>query len=187
MMLSDGGILTARAEGRLAVTPWNEDLLQPCSVDVRLGGDFRVFGAAHEPIDSRRPEPTFSAHLEPDGSFWLDPGEFALGTTMETVTLGPDLAARYEGKSSIGRLGIQSHITAAFIDAGFSGQITLELHNVNARPVLLYPGMAIGQLAFLPLDAPARRPYGPARGSRYQDQRGATASRVHDQIAEAGL
>jgi dCTP deaminase len=108
----------------------------------------------------------------------LHPGEFVLGATFEAVTLPDDVAARLEGKSSLGRLGLLTHSTAGFIDPGFSGHVTLELSNVATLPITLWPGMKIGQLCFFRLSSPAEHPYGSdASGSRYQGQRGPTASR----------
>ncbi len=112
--------------------------------------------------------------------FILHPGEFALGSIFEVVTLPDDIAARVEGKSSLGRLGLLTHATAGFIDPGFSGHVTLELSNVATLPIKLWPGMKIGQLCFFRLSSPAEHPYGSAQhGSHYQGQRGPTPSRSH--------
>ena len=116
----------------------------------------------------------------------LHPGEFVLGSTLEVVTLPDDLAARLEGKSSLGRLGLLTHSTAGFIDPGFSGHITLELSNVANLPITLWPGMKIGQLCLFRLTSPAEHPYGSAvYGSRYQDQRGPTPSRSYRNFTRA--
>jgi dCTP deaminase len=113
-----------------------------------------------------------------DGPFILHPGEFVLGSTFETITLGDAIAARLEGKSSLGRLGLLTHSTAGFIDPGFSGHVTLELSNVATLPIKLWPGMKIGQFCFFQLSSPSVEPYGSASyGSRYQGQRGPTPSR----------
>jgi dCTP deaminase len=111
-------------------------------------------------------------------AFILHPGEFVLASTYEVITLPDDIAGRLEGKSSLGRLGLLTHSTAGFIDPGFSGHITLELSNVANLPVKLFPGMKIGQLCLIKLSSPAEHPYGSEKyGSRYQGQRGPTASR----------
>jgi dCTP deaminase len=116
--------------------------------------------------------------IDEGDAFILHPGEFVLGSTSEQVTLPDDLVARIEGKSSLGRLGLLIHSTAGFIDAGFSGHITLELSNVANLPITLYPDMKIGQISFLRMTTPADVPYGSARvGSKYQGQRGPTPSR----------
>jgi dCTP deaminase len=116
--------------------------------------------------------------IQPDDAFILHPGEFVLGSTYEKIGVPDDLVARIEGKSSLGRLGLLIHSTAGFVDAGFSGHITLELSNVANLPITLYPGMKIGQVSFLRMTTPADAPYGSsAVGSKYQGQRGPTPSR----------
>ena len=112
--------------------------------------------------------------------FILHPGEFVLGSTYEQVTLPDDVAARLEGKSSLGRLGLLTHSTAGFVDPGFSGHVTLELSNVANLPIVLTPGMAIGQISFMTMTTPVDRPYGsPELRSRYQGQSDPTPSRSH--------
>jgi len=156
-------------------------MLQPSSVDVRLDKFFRLFDNHKYPvIDPSVDQPELTRLVEtPTGeAFVLHPGEFVLGSTFEQVTLPDDVAARLEGKSSLGRLGLLTHSTAGFIDPGFSGHVTLELSNVATLPILLWPGMKIGQMCFFRLSSPAEQPYGSsAYGSRYQGQRGPTASR----------
>jgi dCTP deaminase len=125
-----------------------------------------------------QPELTRLVEVASDDPFVLHPGEFVLASTYEVVTLPDDIAARLEGKSSLGRLGLLTHSTAGFIDPGFSGHVTLELSNVATLPITLWPGMKIGQLCFFRLSSPAEHPYGSNEsGSRYQGQRGPTASR----------
>jgi dCTP deaminase len=157
--------------------------VQPSSVDVRLDRFFRVFNnARYTHIDPALQQDDLTTLVEPDGDepFVLHPGEFVLGSTLEVVTIPDDLAARLEGKSSLGRLGLLTHSTAGFVDPGFSGHITLELSNVANLPITLWPGMKIGQLCMFRLTGPAEHPYGSAvYGSRYQDQRGPTPSRSY--------
>ena len=151
------------------------------SIDVRLDRFFRVFENHRYPhIDPAADQSDLTREVEPEGDepFILHPGEFVLGSTYEVVTLPDDIAARVEGKSSLGRLGLLTHSTAGFIDPGFSGHVTLELANVATLPIKLYPGMKIGQLCFFRLSSPAEHPYGSAKyGSRYQGQRGPTPSK----------
>ncbi|MGB1101350.1 MAG: dCTP deaminase, partial [Pontimonas sp.] len=124
------------------------------------------------------PDLTRMVEVDPTEAFVLHPGEFVLGATFEVVTLPDNVAARLEGKSSLGRLGLLTHSTAGFIDPGFSGHVTLELSNVATLPITLWPGMKIGQLCFFRLSSAAEHPYGSEKyGSRYQGQRGPTASR----------
>jgi len=161
--------------------PYDEAMVQPSSIDVRLDKYFRLFDNHKYPfIDPAEDQPdlTHLVEVERDEPFILHPGEFVLGSSFEIVTLSDDLAARLEGKSSLGRLGLLTHSTAGFVDPGFSGHVTLELSNVATLPIKLWPGMKVGQLCFFRLSTPAENPYGSAKhGSRYQGQRGPTASR----------
>lgn len=181
MLLSDGDFKAEIASGRVAVEPYDEAMIQPSSIDVRLDRWFRVFENHKYPfIDPSTEQPELTRLIEPEGDepFVLHPGEFVLGSTYEVVSLPDDLAGRLEGKSSLGRLGLLTHSTAGFIDPGFSGHVTLELANVANLPILLYPGMKIGQLCLFRLSSPAEYPYGSEKyGSRYQGQRGPTPSR----------
>ena len=181
MLLSDRDIRAEIATGRVAVEPFAESMVQPSSVDVRLDRFFRVFeNHKYSVIDPsiEQSELTREVVVEPNEHFILHPGEFVLASTYEIITLPDDIAGRLEGKSSLGRLGLLTHSTAGFIDPGFSGHITLELSNVANLPVKLFPGMKIGQLCLIKLSSPAEHPYGSAvYASRYQGQRGPTASR----------
>lgn len=183
MLLSDRDIAASLDSGRIHLDPLDRNLIQPASIDVRLDRLFRLFDnhryAVIDPA-KEQPELTRLVEVDPDEPFVLHPGEFVLGATYEVVTLGNDIAARLEGKSSLGRLGLLTHSTAGFIDPGFSGHVTLELSNTATMPILLYPGMKIGQLCFFDLSSPAEKPYGSGEiGSHYQGQRGPTASRSH--------
>jgi dCTP deaminase len=181
VLLSDRDIRSEIQSGRVAVEPFDEAMIQPSSVDVRLDKFFRVFeNHKYSVIDPsiEQAELTREVIAEDDEAFILHPGEFVLASTYEVITLPDDIAGRLEGKSSLGRLGLLTHSTAGFIDPGFSGHITLELSNVANLPVKLYPGMKIGQLCLIKLSSPAEHPYGSAiYASRYQGQRGPTPSR----------
>jgi len=181
VLLSDRDIRAELADGRIALEPHEPSMLQPSSIDVRLDRFFRLFDNHKYPfIDpaEEQPDLTRLVEVEADEPFILHPGEFALGATFESVTLPDDIAARLEGKSSLGRLGLLTHSTAGFIDPGFTGHVTLELSNVATLPIKLWPGMKIGQMCFFRLSSPADHPYGSSEyGSRYQGQRGPTASR----------
>jgi dCTP deaminase len=183
MLLSDRDIRAEVGAGRLAVEPWEDGLVQPSSVDVRLDRFFRVFNnSRYTHIDPAEQQDDLTTLVEPAGDepFVLHPGEFVLGSTLEIVTLPDDLAGRLEGKSSLGRLGLLTHSTAGFIDPGFTGHITLELSNVANLPITLWPGMKIGQLCLFRLSSAAEHPYGSVvYGSRYQGQRGPTPSRSY--------
>lgn len=183
MLLSDRDILSELDAGRVQLEPLDRDMIQPSSIDVRLDKFFRVFDNHKYPhIDPAADQSDLTREIKvsSDETFVLHPGEFVLGSTYEVVTLPDDVAARLEGKSSLGRLGLLTHSTAGFIDPGFSGHVTLELANVATLPIKLYPGMKIGQLCFFRLSSAAENPYGSAKyGSRYQGQRGPTPSRSH--------
>jgi dCTP deaminase len=181
VLLSDRDIRAEIAANRVGVEPFDEAMIQPSSVDVRLDKFFRVFeNHKYSVIDpsTEQAELTREVIAEGDEPFILHPDEFVLASTYEVITLPDDIAGRLEGKSSLGRLGLLTHSTAGFIDPGFSGHITLELSNVANLPVKLFPGMKIGQLCLIKLSSPAEHPYGSEKyGSRYQGQRGPTASR----------
>ena len=180
-VLSDGTIRRLVADGRVVIDPWDPDMVQPASVDLRLGDSFRVFHNHLAPaIDLDRPPEhlTELIMIRPDESFVIHPGEFVLGTTLERVELPDDVVARIEGKSSLGRLGLIVHATAGFVDPGFAGTLTLEITNLTRIPIILWPGKPIAQLSFMALDRPAERPYGhPELGSHYHGQVAATESR----------
>jgi dCTP deaminase len=180
-VLSDGTIRRLVAEGRIRIDPWDEAMLQPASVDLRLGNSFRVFHNFRvAAIDLADPPTNLTEHIEisDDESFVIHPGEFCLGGTHEWVQLPDDIVARIEGKSSLGRLGLIVHATAGFVDPGFQGTLTLEITNLTRVPIILWPGKPIAQLSFMTLDRPAERPYGhPDLGSHYVGQREATESR----------
>lgn len=181
MILSDRDIRKQIDSGRLVIEPFDPNMIQPSSVDLRVDRTFRIFANTRYPyIDVRQPmeDLTEEVHVKNGEAFILHPGEFVLGSTLERVTLPDDLVARIEGKSSLGRLGLLIHSTAGFVDAGWSGHLTLELSNVANLPITIYPGMKIGQLCLFEMTSPAERPYGD-RG-KYQGQRGPTPSRFYE-------
>ena len=187
MVLSDATIARLLAERRIEIDPYDEALLQPSSVDVRVDRLFRVFhNNRYSYIDVKveQAELTELVEIDDEHPFILHPGEFVLGSTLERVRLPDDLVARLEGKSSLGRLGLLIHSTAGFIDPGWDGHVTLELSNVANLPITIYPAMKIGQISFFRLTTAADHPYGSqGRGSKYQGQRGPTASRFYEEFA----
>ncbi len=180
-VLSDGTILRLVTDGHIVITPWDPALLQPASIDLRLGNSFRVFHNHRvTAIDLREPPTNLTEQVvvDDDEPFVIHPGEFVLGRTLEHVEIPDDIVARIEGKSSLGRLGLIVHATAGFCDPGFRGTLTLELANLTRVPIMLRPGAKIAQLSFMTLDRPALRPYGhPDLGSHYHGQVEATESR----------
>ncbi len=182
MVLSDRSIKEQIAAGRIVVEPYDPALVQPASIDLRLDSKFLVFrNTRRAVIDVKEPTEDLMELIEvgPDEPMYVHPGEFILGSTVERVRMPDDVVARLEGRSSLGRIGILIHSTAGFIDPCFDGHVTLEISNVANLPVALYPGMRIGQLSFEQMTTPAERPYGPARGSKYNGQQLPTASRLY--------
>jgi dCTP deaminase len=185
MILSDRDLRDRLEQGEIVIDPLDDPELQiqPASVDLRLAHEFVVYRLPHVPCIDPRDSDSVRTYTEKvvvaeAQAFVLHPGEFALGSTLERVAVPSDLVARVEGRSSIGRLAVVVHATAGFIDPGFDGRITLELSNLGRLPVKLYPGMRISQVVFHTMTSPAERPYGPARGSKYQGQTGPVTSRI---------
>lgn len=181
---SDQSIRHALRQGKLGIVPFDEKALQPASYDVRLDNMILEFHTGQRVIDPTKAQRMTKTVLEGNASYMLMPGHMVLGSTQELVSVGDSIAVRFEGKSSLGRLGLLTHVTAGFIDPGFSGHITVELANVSHLPILLFAGMKIGQICVFHLTNKVRNPYGHERGSHYQGQRGPTASRSHLQFAE---
>lgn len=193
MTLSDCDLRAEIKSGRLVIDPFDGKSIQPCSVDVRLDGRFLIprchQTAAIDPLifnpnlmeECCLPlPPGLVPHVGETVPFVLHPAQFALAATLERVEMPDDLAARIEGKSSLGRLGLLVHLTAGWIDPGFAGQITLELFNAAPVPIYLYPAMRIAQLSVTRLSSPSERPYGsPGLGSKYKGSVGAVASSYH--------
>jgi dCTP deaminase len=183
VVLSDRSIREELETGGIVIEPLADGTIQPSSVDLRVDRFFRVFRNDTTPfIDPKQPQEDLTELVEvaEGGAFILHPGEFVLGSTLERVALGPELVARLEGKSSLGRLGLLIHSTAGFVDAGWDGHLTLELSNVANLPIAIYPGMKIGQISFLRMTSPAEHPYGgDVTKSKYQGQRGPTPSRYY--------
>src|SRR5205809_582294 len=183
MVLSDRTIARLLEEERILIEPYDESLLQPSSVDVRVDRFFRVFhNARYAYIDVKEPQEDLTELVEIDDErpFILHPGEFVLGSTLERIGLPNDTVARLEGKSSLGRLGLLIHSTAGFVDPCWEGNLTLELSNVANLPITIYHGMPIGQISFMRMDAPVEHPYGSsAVGSKYQGQSEPTPSRFY--------
>ena len=183
MVLSDKTIREEIASGRLSIEPFDSDCVQPASVDLHLDRRFRAFRTSRRAfVDVREPSEDLTELVEiaAEEPYIIHPGEFVLGSTMETVSLPDDLVARLDGKSSLGRLGLVVHATAGYVDPGFTGKLTLELSNAGKMPIALHCGMRIAQISFLRLSTPVERPYGsPGLGSKYQGQQEPTASRAY--------
>lgn len=185
MVLSDRDIKKAIASGRIKIVPKPdfESQLGSCMIDLQLGNVYRVFNHTKTPyIDPQNPKTlediTTQIHVKDDEPFTLHPGEFILAITKEYIEMPDDLTGRLEGRSSIGRLGIVIHSTAANIECGFRGNITLELANMGRIPVMLYPGMRICSLSFDELTTPAEVPYYRKKSAKYVGQKKPEASKI---------
>lgn len=189
-VLSDGTIRRLIADGAIKIDPWDDGMVQPASVDLRLGHSFRVFhNHRASAIDLKDPPRNLTEQvtIADDEPFLIHPGEFVLGRTLEWVELPDDVVARIEGKSSIGRLGLIVHATAGFVDPGWKGTLTLEITNLTRIPIKLWANLPIAQLSFMTLDRAAERPYGhPELGSHYHGQVEATESRYEGGPAQPG-
>lgn len=195
MILSDRDIKMAIESGRVVIESDQPELfrhIHASSMDLRLGNIFKLYEhSKYAILDPKKPE-TFAGNMRvvnvPDGeSFIVQPGEFVLGVTRESIKVPDDLVVRVEGRSSLGRLGIIVHSTAGFVDPGFEGTITLEISNLNRLPVALYPGMRICQLAFEMMTTPAETPYNRKEGSKYLGQKLPEESRLSLDAEFAGM
>lgn len=180
MILADRDIIVEHEMHRLGIEPFNIKQVQPASYDVCLGDSLLVWSKKTQYdniIDPRRPSEMERIEI-PQGGILLQAGAFTLGSTVEFFRFDDRTVGRLDGKSSIGRLGISIHITAGFFDPGFQGTATLEILNCNRYAgVILYPGMAIGQMSFWRTLSFAVAPYGhPSRNSKYQGQMTPTES-----------
>jgi dCTP deaminase len=157
--------------------------LGPSSFDLRLGYEFGILNTRKlELVDTKDMESydeyiKKETHSAEEGVV-IHPGEFILGSTLETVNVPEDLVARVEGRSSYGRLGIIVHATAGFVDPGFEGDITLEIQNLGNAPVKLYPEDRVCQIVFETMTSEAEKPYGDKRDNKYMGQTGATGSKL---------
>jgi dCTP deaminase len=189
MILSDRDIKQALKEGRIKITPKPDFKTQlgSCSIDMHLGNKFRVFKKSNHPfIDLKGHLDTAEIMEEiliPKGkAFIMQPGDFALATTIENLDLADDLLGRIEGRSSLGRLGIIVHGTASVFDPGWTGMPTMELGNLGVMPVALYPGMRICAFTFEELSSPAEVPYRKKPGNKYAGQKDPMASKLTQEV-----
>lgn len=188
MILSDRDIKKALSEKRIRFAP-DVDLttqLGSCSVDLRLGTSFRVFKHSQhafvDPHDKELASTLMEEEKIQEGeAFILQPGDFVLATTVESLTLPDDLVGRLEGRSSLGRLGIVVHSTASVFDPGWNGKIVMELGNLGRMPVALYPGMRICAMTFEELSSPALVPYNKKKHAKYKSQQTPLASKIGEE------
>ncbi len=172
MILSDRSIKELIKKGRLAIEPYKEENVQASSIDLTLGGELIFYRS--ECIDLKSGHIPVEKLIIPEEGILIPPKAFLLATTEEYIKLPEDITAFVEGRSSLGRLGLFIE-NAGWVDAGFEGQITLELYNANNCPIRIYKGVRICQIVLARLDAKAEKPY----SGKYQGQRGATPSKVY--------
>lgn len=182
-MLSDRDIYSAIGTGELDIDPLINENMQPASIDLTLGHEFRLFnknvGVMYPTMDVKNWK-DYTYSVEVDDKITIFPGEFFLGSTAERIKLSDTLAARMDGKSSLARIGLMVHATAGFVDPGFEGVLVMEFSNVGSYPLALYPGMSIAQLSFNRLDTASDLMYGGSDlNSKYQNQDGPVGSRYH--------
>ena len=183
-MISNTQIHSLMDSQDILIEPYNPADLQPASYDVHLGPEIKFY--AHGPDSFIGFQPHDKQHflttvdLSTQRFVLIKPGQFCLASLAESITLSPRVGARIEGKSSLGRWGLGVHVTAGFVDPGWSGILTLELVNFNSMPMRLYAGMPIGQVSFDLLDEAADPAYGAAElGSHYQGATTTEGSQIH--------
>lgn len=177
-VLNEQEILGELVSKELVVTPLIDlrEQLGPTSLDIRLGfqiGVFNITKFSHiDPlldvprITEQLDEYVSKIHIAPMEPFVLHPGEFVLASTLEYFSLPRHLAGRLEGRSTWGRLGLQVHATAGFVDPGFQGILTFELQNVGKGALKLFPGLRIAQICFY-RTLPTLVPYTSKPGAKY--------------------
>lgn len=193
MVLSDQEIVKELLEGNIIITPmlraWKKvnnkvsSQIGSSSIDVRLGTEFRYIKIVKQthfdlslPLDKIREQvANYSevVHVQPMEPFILHPDDFVLASTLEYIKLPPSITGRLEGRSTWGRTGLQVHSTAGFIDPGFEGSLTYELHNMGKLPLPLFPGIRIGQISFHRMN-PAVEVYSKKEGAKYAKTTGTT-------------
>jgi len=165
VLLSDGTLKKLIEEGELGIDPEPDEIqYQPGSIDFRLGDNYsnEHTGEIYNNVDK----------------MVIEPGKFYLSHTQEVIEVPDDLSVMISGRSSFGRKGLIIHATAGWVDAGFKGDVTLEIFNLSNTPIVIAPGQRVGQMMFFKMDAPAEEPYGEKKDSKYQEQRGPTESRI---------
>jgi dCTP deaminase len=189
VVLSDVDIQRYIATGKIKVDPpLPPSQCGSCSVDFRLGNEFSIFEHSRHPfIDlketSAAVQNLMRTVIVPDGeAFILQPREFALAITLESLELDDDVLGRLEGRSSLGRIGIIVHGTAGLFDPGWRGKATLELSNLGIMPVALYPGMRICSFTFEQLSSPTSVPYYKKVGNKYAGQTSPLASKLAGEL-----
>ena len=194
MVLSDRDIKKYLALGKIKITPKPDLAIQlgSCSIDLRLGYEFRLFEHSKfpfiDPFDKQfSADVTTLVKVKEKEPFILHPGDFVLATTIESFTLPDDLLARLEGRSSLGRLGIVVHSTASIFEPGWQGKVVMEMGNLGRIPVALYPGMRVCALTFEQLTSPVDVPYNKKKSAKYAAQKSAIPSKIAHDLLRSNL
>ena len=189
MILSDKDIKRYIKEKKIKITPKPnfKKQLGPCSLDLHLGNSFKIFKHSENPYidlrkkDSRVGKMMKTVKISKRKPFILRPGDFILAVTKENIVLSPDIMGRLDGRSSLGRLGLVVHSTAARFDPGWKGKAIMEVGNLGVIPIALYPGLRICALTFETLSTPAEIPYLKQNDHKYAGQRGPKASKINEE------
>lgn len=183
MILSDRTIKEEIKKGNIVIDPFDKSAVQPASVDLRLGHEFKLFMPSRRPfIDPTNHIDDYSSTeniIKKNDYLTIHPGQFILGATLERIEFANNIVARLDGRSSLGRLGVMIHATAGTVSPGWKGQLVLEISNLGTLPIALYPGMRVCQISFSYLTTPVDNAYGSkVLKSKYQNQMGAMGSRL---------
>lgn len=182
MICSNSDIKRRIESGNLVIDPYVEEHVEPASIDLRLGDHFVRYTDYHEGdgvLDLKDGFDALDGREDDWGtydSYVIHPDDFVLATTEEYVEIPNDLLGKVDGRSSIGRLGVEVHRTAGIIDPGYEGEITLEITNAAPFPIRVHAGQRVCQMLLMELTEPATVEYGDDNGNQYKHQEGATVS-----------
>ena len=188
MILSDRDIKKYIKEGKIKIIPEPnfQEQLGPCSLDLHLGNSFKTFKPTQYPYLDLKRKADFEKvmeeiTIEDDGPFILQPKEFVIAVTKEEIILSDDIMGRLDGRSSLGRLGLIVHSTAARFDPGWQGKAVMEMGNLGIMPIILYVGMRICAMTFETLSSPVETPYIKQKDHKYAGQNNSTASKLNEE------
>ncbi len=188
MILSDKDIKKYLKEKKIIINPQPDikESLGPCSLDLRLGNSFKTFKPTQYPYLDLKRNSNFESIMEEiivddKGPFILQPKEFVIAVTKEEIILPDNLMGRLDGRSSLGRLGLVVHSTAARFDPGWHGKAVMELGNLGIMPIILYAGMRICAMTFETLSSSAEIPYLRQKDHKYANQSRAVASKINQE------
>lgn len=188
MILSDADIKKNIQDGVIKINPFPnfEEQLGPCSLDLHLGNSFKIFKMSRYSFIDLKNGANIDGMMEEivvkeGGSFIIQPHDFVVAVSKEDIELPAHIMGRLDGRSSLARLGLVIHVTAARFDPGFRGKAVMELGNLGTVPIVLYSGMRICAMTFESISAPSEVPYLSQKDHKYADQGAATASKIHEE------